>query len=1262
MGKKLFRQCVITFVIAALLAGMMICTASASSILTFKYDISNCDFSSELEPDWNYSGNVSREHILKLMPGGGAVWQPLTVDGQAGNPAVGDKVFLDAELYIDPLIEGAGNGSIVARFEVGGLGNITRLTDLTGLERGTLVTASAKEDVNGGVIPDNTTQLWMGVFNDQPNGVIEVKSVKAYGIRDGQRVDYVIPNSDFSMPFSDTEGWGHNDRATIETALNMSPESSLWRDVAISEEGNKPHTEDKVSFKTSVYLSSGIDSNSSIVAKVSGSGLSIAEINDLSSLTRGNWGALSSVETNNSGKIENGASMIRIELRNDTNGAIRLKNLEVSGDREGFLPGDFNQDDAIDATDAQIMGNALKNGSTDLLYDWDRDGTFTYKDIACFKKLAVHDPNEFYVNTDHANWMVRKATIDGKEIGLVALYSEPIDRNDLSKGYRYVGDPQEGVTCLDDTARMVTALCEAYKNYKDPRTLENIKICLETVMYMQEPDGDFKNFLAMDADGNYFKRDSNSSFKDFGWWATRAYVALCAGYELLQDSDDQDSPELAQQLKTRMDLCNNRIHKLIDERYGTYTIRAGKPFPAWELQESWISAIAIDALYRHLKLFPYNESVKSNIKMLGEALFASQYGDFKEFPFGGIMASYDDDELYRWSEWGSQQVKALAQAGDAMNNKQWIDAAELAADSFLSDLLISGRAANLTPNKSPYAQIQYGTASYVDNYIQMYEITKKDKYLVMAGIAGTWYLGNNPAGAHTEMFNQQFGYAFDGIDSPTRVNTNSGGESNAEAIRSLSRLIRYPLAKQYMLSSLTATNKAITAELEDAYMLIPDVEYGVENGSLNDENLALISKSYSECTKYEADDTYTRSDIIPAECLDTEAEIYQGWMGMNGLYITGDNNTRLYGGSYLYTEVPLGTGENQPKAGDFIKLEFTARVEFDTNFNAEVFAVDASGVETLIADDSKMIYHPRDWYSGTNTVKTEPIAPIPEGTVKLKVRFSVETNPQFGYGKCYGSFCRVRMFKMNSPEVKYGSNEYSNSAYIQMPVQTSKMFDVTVNEGGLFDIYISARFEPKSGEETAKVELLFNDDQTSVLQSELLDEESSHVNIVRLGTVSLKEGKNTVKISNISTSKAAGVDAIMLYPVRTYAEYMTNDGNVTKIVRDISSSTLIVGKPQDVDNMDNISFDLKYSTIKKGKRIYIKGTVTNANETKPAKNQLVTMTIGEKQYTAKTDGKGRFFRNFNIPSDFKPGICRVVVSTKNGEANLYFSLVSKDKK
>lgn len=1256
MRKKLLRQLMATLVTVALLAGMVICPVSASSILTFRYDIPNCDFSSELEPYWNYSGDVSIEHTLKLMPGGGAVWQPLTVDGQAGNPAVGDKVFLDIELYIDPIITGAGNGSLITRFEVGGFGNLTRLTDLTGLERGTLVSATTREDVNSGVIPANTTQLWMGCFNDQPNGIIEVKSVKAYGIRNGQRVDYIIPNGNFSKPFSDTEGWGHNDRATIETSLAVSPGGALWREVPLSGAENQPHTGDKVSFKTSLYLSSGINNNSCTVAKVSDGSLTIAEISALSSLTQGYWGPLSSVEAGNGGKIGEGASSIRIELRNDTDRAIRFRNPEFYGDRAGFLPGDFNQDDLIDAADAAIMEDALKNGSSDPKYDWDKDGTFTYKDVACFRKLAVHDQDEFYVNTDFANWLVQKAVIDGKEMGLVALYNEPIDRNDLSKGYKHVGDPQEGVTCLDDTARMVTALCEAYRNYGDPRTLGNIRRCLETVMYMQEPDGDFMNFLALNAEGNYFKKESNSSFKDFGWWASRAYTALCAGYELLKDFNDQESQALVQQLKTRMDLCNARIHQLIDPQYGTYVMRAGKPFPAWELQESWITTIAIDALYRHLKLFPDNESVKSNLKMLGEALFASQYGDFKEFPFGGIMASYDDNELYLWGEWGSQQVKALAQAGEALGNRQWIDAAELAADSFLSDLLISGRAMNLTPNKSPFAQIQYGTASYVDNYIQMYETTGKEKYLVMAGIAGTWYLGNNPTDAHVEMFNQQYGYAFDGIDEPTRINTNSGGESNVEAIRSLSRLIRYPLAKKYLLSSLTADNGSVTSELEDAYMLIPDVEYEVPNGSLNDANLALISRAYSDCVKYEADDTYTKADIIPAECLDAEAEIYQGWNGMNGFYITGDNNTRLYGGSYIYRDIPLGDGADQPKAGDYIKLEYTARVEFDTNFNAEVFAVDAAGVQTLIADDSKMAYHARQWYSGTNTVKTEPIVPLPEGTVKLRLRFSVETNPQFGYGKCYASFCQVNMFKMNSPEVKYGSNEYSNSAYVQMPAQTSKTFNVTVDEGGLFDIYLSARMEPISEEETAKVEILFNNDPGSILKKELLSGSGSHVEITRLGAVSLSQGVNTVEIMNTSAVRAAGVDAIIFYPARTYAVYAATDGTAIKILRNSSTNSLIAGKPQDIDAMEKISFDMSKSAVKQGNRIHIYGTVMNADGTKPLMNKLVVLTIGGKQYTAKTDAKGRFVQNFSVPSGYRPGVCRVLVTSGNGEASIYFNL------
>ena len=802
---------------------------------------------------------------------------------------------------------------------------------------------------------------------------------------------------------------------------------------------------------------------------------------------------------------------------------------------------DFDGNGSVDERDAEFMVQALKQGNTDLCFDLDQDGQFTAKDISFFRKFILQDADEFYLNLDHLDFLSEDITIDGQGMTVMNLYAEPNDRNDLSKGYHYVGDAQEGFACLDDTARAVVALAEHYRLYQDEHSIQEIAKMLEFVLYMQEEDGEFKNFLAKDAEGNYYKKDSASSYKTFGYWGSRGYTALVYGYEALKDRN----PDLKARVKAGMDLCVHRIDSEISQKYGDYLTVSGYSMPAWNLSgDNWVSSAAVGALAKHYELFPDNILVKQNINRLGEALAAGAFGNRTEYPLGGIMHFYGSS-IDLWDEWGSTQVAALAMAGDICNNADWLRVATLAADSFLADLLISGRAYALTPNKQTYPQINYGTASYVDNLLKLSEITGDKKYAQWAGIAAAWWTGSNASAEGIAMFNQDYGYAFDGIVSEDNVNLNSGAESVVEAVRVLARVLQDDTAKQMLYAVRTDEATSIVIEAEDLYSTGPDTEYTLPNGGLNDPNFALVKKASSDPGLDESQ-VQTEQTVLPdAMQNDQWQEVYSNWQGRNAFFCegVGYDNIRLYNGGELVTAVGVG-GEGQLQPGDYVKLDFMALVQFDTNLSAQVFAVDHTDRETLIADDSQMIYSPRTWYSGDNSVKTQAVCPILEGTTHLKIRFSVSTTAgEQEYAKAYGTIVQAKLFKMSSPEIQSGGSAYSKGSYAVMKAGSSKSFGQIIVNPGTYDVYVSVGAVTEDG-----AALTFGEEGTSNEISADL-EKYSGVQIKRLGRMEFMDGDKSFVIRN-EGDEAVNLDAVILYPQITYAQYLTPSQETVRMERD----------------------------------------------------------------------------------------------------------------
>jgi hypothetical protein len=66
----------------------------------------------------------------------------------------------------------------------------------------------------------------------------------------------------------------------------------------------------------------------------------------------------------------------------------------------------------------------------------------------------------------------------------------------------------------------------------------------------------------------------------------------------------------------------------------------------------------------------------------------------------------------------------------------------------------------------------------------------------MAGLAGSWFFGNNIL--KQQMYDPKTGRCFDGIKDSSTVNKNSGAESTIEALYTVLELEQHPIARKFL--------------------------------------------------------------------------------------------------------------------------------------------------------------------------------------------------------------------------------------------------------------------------------------------------------------------------------------------------------------------------------------------------------------------------------------------------------------------------------
>ncbi len=341
---------------------------------------------------------------------------------------------------------------------------------------------------------------------------------------------------------------------------------------------------------------------------------------------------------------------------------------------------------------------------------------------------------------------------------------------------------------------------------------------------MQAENGEFYNFVFQDRSIN---RVGKTSYKSFGWWASRALWSMALGARVLRRPD----PSFAEILRTAVRKSFPHVARLLKEYNGTRQIE-GYEVSRWLLYESGADATSelLLGLNEYLSV-ERDPSLNAVVRNLAEGLMTMQDGNVKTFPYG-LHRSWETT----WHMWGNAQTQALATVGRKLGEPSMIASAEREAIGWYSRLIIEGFLKEMdlrTPQrKVTFEQIAYGVRPMAVGLVRLHEATGKQEYLAMAGLAASWLFGNNAL--KQPMYDSFTGRCFDGIRDSTTLNKNSGAESTIEALLTILEVGEYPQAKKYL--HFKKTKQGATAR----YL------YGVFSGEQGEElTLALDLKEGS---------------------------------------------------------------------------------------------------------------------------------------------------------------------------------------------------------------------------------------------------------------------------------------------------------------------------------------------------------------------------------------------------------------------------------
>lgn len=384
---------------------------------------------------------------------------------------------------------------------------------------------------------------------------------------------------------------------------------------------------------------------------------------------------------------------------------------------------------------------------------------------------------------DHLDFLGEDVVVDGDTLRLIHIYAEAPD-------WRFVGDDDEGIACVDDVARAAVVYLRHYEETGTESSRRTAIKLLRFVRHLQAPSGLFYNFVWDRA------LTPNTTFRtsvadEVSWWTARAVWALGTGARVLAESD----PAEAEAALTSIRRVEPHLDALL-AAYGETAPEGGRTFPQWLVAQTAADAASelLLGLVEVERAAP-TEAGARRARQFAEGIGALRFGSLAASPWGG-HASWTGG----WHGWGNSQTQALATGvGSDVLPRETLASAEAEARSLYAHLLVEGWLHEITyatGAERAFEQIAYDVRPAAVGLARLHQATGNADYGVLAGLAAAWFAGDNPAGA--VMADPETGRGYDGILSPDAINGNAGAESTIEAQLTLLEVGLDPVAAPWM--------------------------------------------------------------------------------------------------------------------------------------------------------------------------------------------------------------------------------------------------------------------------------------------------------------------------------------------------------------------------------------------------------------------------------------------------------------------------------
>lgn len=394
------------------------------------------------------------------------------------------------------------------------------------------------------------------------------------------------------------------------------------------------------------------------------------------------------------------------------------------------------------------------------------------------------------INDSHLDYLYREISVNGKDMAVINIYSNYPE-------YNYIGDDDEGFACVDDAARAAVYYLRDAQLNNNSGSIHKNKMLIEFLLYMQADNGYFYNFIWDDYSIN---KDFKTSVAEANWWSWRALWALTESYNYYKEIDKQYSEKLFFSIEKLIVNIKNNIP--VEFKYETIS---GIEIPTWLIGKyaSDQSSILLQGLVEYYK-HTNDKIISEYMHKLIDGIIAMQVNDDSS-EFDGAFLSW----MNEWHAWGNTQSYSLLKSHVLFKDEKLLDSALKELNNFYDNLIENGYLTSFSVKnengkfivieQKEFSQIAYNIRPMIFALMEAYKITGDEMYASNAGYAAKWLLGKNAAGVN--IYDSETGIIFDGINSNSDVNKNSGAESTIEALLSLQAISQSETAAKAFLSN-----------------------------------------------------------------------------------------------------------------------------------------------------------------------------------------------------------------------------------------------------------------------------------------------------------------------------------------------------------------------------------------------------------------------------------------------------------------------------